>query len=78
MGSKGNGNQNNTQHKSATAKKVESNSSEDATKEENQEAGFNLMDILYSSSDSDDGEVKVLEYQMKVAKHVVQGCWYKE
>ena len=73
--SKGDGHKRNTQQKPATAKKVESDLSEDAAKEENY---FNLMDILYSSSDSDNGEVKSIRVsdegsKARCARVLVQG-----
>ena len=79
--SRGDGNQSNPQHKSATSKKVESDSKEDAPKEENQEDEFNLMDILYSSNSDD--EVKSIRVsdegsKARCARVLVQGCWCKE
>ena len=65
--SKGDGKQKNYQYKPATAKKVETNSS-DVPETENQDAGFNLMDILYSSSDSDSGNVKAIMVQDEGSK----------
>ena len=76
--SRGDGNQRNPQHKSGAAKKAESNSrEEDVPKEEDQEDGFNLMDILYSS-DSEDGEVKSIRIadegsKARCARVLVQG-----
>ena len=46
---------NNSQNKAAAARKVQSEPSENAPKDESQDVTSDLMDILYSSSESDDG-----------------------
>ena len=65
---KGDGKQKNYQHKPATAQKVEISSSGDVPDTENQDSGFNLMDILYSSSDSDSGDVRTIRVQDEDSK----------
>ena len=64
--SKGDGHKRDTQQKPATAKKVESDSSKDLLDSENLEPS--LMDILYSSSDSDSGDVRAIRVQDKGSK----------
>ena len=66
--SKGDVKQLTQQHKPAAARKVESNSSEDIPKTDNQDVESSLMDILFSSSDSDSGDVRVIRVQDKGSK----------
>ena len=47
---------------------MESNSSEDILKTDNQDVESSLMDILFSSSDSDSGDVRAIRVQDKGSK----------
>ena len=64
--SRSNGKQTTHPHKPVSAKKVESDSSKDLLDSENLEPS--LMDILYSSSDSDSGDVRAIRVQDKGSK----------